>query len=57
MVYADEDGAAELDGVGGVIPGVDGGGAAADVGISLEDGYAGVDGGVAGELRKVVGCG
>lgn len=56
MVYVDEDGAAELDGDGGVRPGVDGGGTATDVGVALEDGDVGACGGGGGVLGEVVGC-
>lgn len=51
VVDGDEDGGAELDGLGGVVEGVHGGGAATNVGFSVEDGDVdGVGGGVAAEV-------
>jgi hypothetical protein len=54
VVYADEDGAAEFDGDVGVVPGVDRGGAATDVGIAFEYGDGGIYAGYLSELREVV---
>lgn len=56
MVYVDEDGAAELDGYGGIRPGVDGGGAASDIRRALEDGDVGWCRGGCGVLSEMVGC-
>jgi hypothetical protein len=57
VVDLNEDGAAELDGAGRVVPYVDGGGAPADVGVALKDGDGRRDRGFGGVLREVVGCG
>ena len=46
MVDFDEDAAAEFDGLGGVVVGMDGGGASADVGVAFVDCDADVGAGV-----------
>lgn len=56
LIDADKDGATELNGVGWGVPSIDGGGAAADVGVSLEDSDVERDVGGGGELLEVVGC-
>jgi hypothetical protein len=56
VIHFDEDGAAELDGEGGFVPYVDGGGTAADVRVALEDGDIGWYRGVCSILSEMVGC-
>ena len=57
LVYGDEDGGAELDGIGRVIIRADGGAAAADVRIAIVEGDMEGNGGVISILAKMVGSG
>ena len=55
LVRCHEDAGAEFDGLGGVVVDVDGGGAAADVGVAVEEGDVDREACFPGEVGEVVG--